>query len=114
LEFELKKISRRDLRKIILNEMGSFGDLSKLLDLSKKPAYKEISTIPGELEIPGMIGIRSAIANLPDNVEKLCELLEQIIEKLPSVSQHVSVEEGNHYKGLNDAIENILSRLGEK
>jgi rubrerythrin len=112
LEFKLKKLSRRDLRKIILNEMGIFPDLKDLL--KDKPSYKEISTIPGETDIPGMIGIRSAIANLPDNVEKLCELLERIVENLPSTSQHVSEEEGNHYKGLNDAIENILSRLGKK
>ena len=103
----MKKINRVNLRKLILKEAGSMGDLSNLLK-SKKPGYKEIISIPGESDIPGMIGIRSAIANLPEKVEELCNLLKEKTKNLPKSTEHVDELEGRKFQDMSIAIDEFL------
>ena len=105
----MKKISRRQLRKIILNEMGSMGDLSKLG--KSDVGYKEVMSIPGESDIPGMIGIRSAIANLPEKVEELCNFLKEKTRNLPKSTEHVDELEGRKLQDMSIAIDELMQRI---
>jgi hypothetical protein len=106
----MKKISRRQLRKMVLNELGSMGDLSSLLG-KKDSGYKEIMSIPGESDIPGMLGIRSAIANLPEKVEELCNFLKEKTRNLPKSTEHVDELEGRKLQDMSIAIDELMQRI---
>ena len=105
----MKKISRRRLRSMILNEMGSMGDLSSLG--KKDLGYKEVVSIPGESDLPGMVGFRSAIANLPEKVEELCDFLNEKIKDLPSSNEPLDERRGRELQYMLEEIEKFMKKV---
>ena len=97
----MKKISRRQLRKIILNEMGSMGNLDDLTTVS----------IPGETDLPYMIAFRSAVKNAPNKVKELCDLLNEKIKDLPAHNEPLDERRGREIQYMVEEIDKLISRI---